>query len=89
MNELLTSAIFGLVGGLARSIVGLLKHYRINHKTKFKLNYLLITLLGSAIIGSFSSLILFSDFKLSLIAGYVGIDIIENLVKAYRKKISF
>ncbi len=88
MNLILISALFGFVGGLTRSFVGLLKHYRINKNTKFRFNYLLITLIGSSVIGAFTSLVIISDYKLSLIAGYVGIDFIENLVKAYKKKVN-
>ena len=88
MNIMLVSGIFGFLGGLTRAFVGLLKHYRINKNTKFRFNYLMITLLGSAIIGVFTSLLITTDYKVSLVSGYIGIDIIENLIKAYKKKIS-
>jgi len=87
MANLLLLAFFGFLGGLTRAVVGLLKHYRINRRTKFKLNYLIITLIGSAVIGVFASLLITTNYSLSLVAGYVGIDIIENLVKIYRKKL--
>ncbi len=89
MNLVLTAALFGLLGGIARSFVGLIKHYRINRKTKFKLFYLLVTIMGAGIIGAFVSLVVNTDYKISLISGYVGIDIVENLVKAYKKKLNF
>ena len=88
MNIIILSATFGLIGGLARAFFGLLKHYRIDKKTRFRFNYLIISLLGSAVIGIFTSLLITTDYKISLVAGYVGIDIIENLIKAYKKKLS-
>ena len=83
------SALFGLIGGIARALIGLLKHYRIYKKTKFSFNYFLITILVSGFIGMFVSLVITSNYSLSLISGYVGIDIIENLVKIYRRKLDF
>ena len=87
--SLLYSALFGLVGGIARALIGILKYYRIEQKTKFRPEYFLITILVSGFIGMFASLIITSNYALSLISGYVGIDIIENLVKIYRKKLDF
>ena len=82
-------ALFGFIGGLVRAVLGLLKHYSINKKTKFKINYLIITLIGSAIIGMFASLAITTNYTVSLISGYMGIDVIENLVKVYKKKLNF
>lgn len=86
MNYLLTSALFGFFGGFVRGIVGIIKDYRKNKKFKFEPYYFLITLLGSALIGVFTALILSEDYRISLISGYAGIDLIEGLTKAYLKK---
>ncbi len=88
MDQIIAAAIFGLIGGIARAFVGLLKHYRINKKTKFKPSYLIITIIGAGIIGIFTSLVITANYTISLISGYVGIDIIENLVKIYKKKLN-
>ncbi|HLC85816.1 MAG TPA: hypothetical protein VJG30_00825 [Candidatus Nanoarchaeia archaeon] len=85
--SLIQFALFGLLGGITRALLGLLKHYRINHKTKFKPSYLLVTILVSGFVGMFVSLVVTSNYALSLVSGYVGIDIVENLVKIYRKKL--
>ncbi|MBS3175550.1 hypothetical protein J4440_06740 [Candidatus Woesearchaeota archaeon] len=86
--NLIYAALFGLIGGVARALIGLLKIYRINNKNKLKISYLLITIIASGFIGMFVSLIITSNYTLSLVSGYVGIDIIENLVKIYRKKLN-
>ena len=88
MNNLLLNAIFGFIGGLARAFFGLVKHYRINKTHNLKFSYLSITLIGSAFVGMFTSLLLTSSYSLSLVSGYVGMDIIESLIKAYRKKLT-
>jgi len=87
MPNLIALALFGLLGGITRAVVGILKHYRISKRTKFRPIYLIITLLGSAIIGMSASLAITTNYALSLVAGYMGIDIIENLIKIYRKKL--
>jgi len=89
MNEIIIAGLLGLLGGLARAFFGLLKHYRIDMKTKFIPSYLIITLVGAGVIGIFVSLLLSTNYFLSLVAGYAGIDIIEGLVKAYKKKSNF
>ena len=38
MSVIITAAIFGLLGGLLRSVVGITKHYRAKKKTKFMCN---------------------------------------------------
>ncbi len=88
MQELFYSALFGLIGGIARALLGLLKHYRISKKTKFKINYLAITIVVSGFIGMFVSLTVTSSYTLSLVSGYVGIDVVDNLIKIYRKKLN-
>ena len=88
MDPIVAAAFFGLLGGITRALVGLLKHYRINKNTKFRLSYLIVTMIGAAIIGMFTSLAITTNYTLSLVSGYVGIDIIENLVKIYKKKLN-
>ena len=86
MANLLIPALFGLLGGLIRGVVGLLKHYRINTKTKFKTTYFIITLIASGIIGALVSLSLSTNYFVNLLAGYAGIDLLENLLKIGKKK---
>lgn len=86
MVNLLIPALFGLFGGLIRGVVGLLKHYRISSKTKFKTTYFILTLIFSAAIGMIISTALSTNYLINLIAGYAGIDLLENLMKIIKKK---
>ncbi len=86
MNLLLNAAIFGLLGGLIRALVGILKYYKINKKTKLKPAYLLVTITISAIIGIITSTALSTNYIVNLVVGYAGIDFLENLVKIIKKK---
>ena len=86
MAELFLAAVFGLIGGLIRAVVGLLKKYRIDNKVNFKFFYLIITLVLSALIGMFISLAFSSNYIINLLVGYAGIDFLDNLVKIIKKK---
>ena len=86
MAELFLAAIFGLIGGLIRAVVGLLKKYRIDRKINFKFFYLIVTLALSALIGIFLSLAFSSNYIVNLVVGYAGIDFLENIVKIIKKK---
>lgn len=85
MTEILLPALFGLLGGLIRAIVGIFKHYKINKKTKFNLTYLLITIIISGIIGALASAAFSTDYIINLAIGYAGIDFLEGLLKIIKK----
>ena len=85
MAGLFLAAIFGLIGGLIRAAIGLLKKYRIDKKVNFRFFYLIITLVLSALIGLFISLAFSSNYLVNLVVGYAGIDFLENLVKIIKK----
>lgn len=74
---MLLGAILGSIGGLARSSVGISK--AIKKKDKLNWRYWGITIITSVIIGIFVG-ILFGN-KLSLLAGYAGTDLVENMYK--------
>jgi len=81
----LSSAIFGLIGGLVRGIVGLVKSRQ--KKKKFNPAYFLFSIVVSGVIGLFAGMLLNSDYKASLLAGYAGIDLIESLYKIGKSKL--
>ena len=87
MSEMITAALFGLLGGTIRAVVGLIKYYRIKKSKKLKIKYLIITLIISGIIGMITSLSLSTNHLLNLVAGYAGIDLLENIVKMIKKQI--
>lgn len=83
-EEFLLSAIFGFIGGVARASFGVLKARK--RKEKFRFKYFLITILASGAIGMFAGLLYDKSYKISLVAGYAGTDIIESLYKMKHPK---
>ncbi|OIO64742.1 hypothetical protein COY28_06355 [Candidatus Woesearchaeota archaeon CG_4_10_14_0_2_um_filter_57_5] len=80
---LLSAAAMGLVGGITRSCVGILKATRA--KRKFSTDYYILTLVASAIVGATAGMLVGADYRLNILAGYAGTDVLEGLAKAYRK----
>jgi hypothetical protein len=79
--EVLYPAILGGVGGLTRGVVGLLKALSLRRKILW--GYYLITVIIAAIIGVFTGIIFNFDYRLSLLAGYAGTDILEGIYKSF------
>lgn len=86
MNQLILAGIFGFIGGAARASVGALK--ALKRKEKFKWKYFLLSLLSSGIVGAFTGLIYDTNYKVTLIAGYAGTDLIESAYKMKNPKSS-
>ncbi|PIN80987.1 hypothetical protein COV16_00050 [Candidatus Woesearchaeota archaeon CG10_big_fil_rev_8_21_14_0_10_34_8] len=84
MNELILAGIFGFIGGVARASVGFLK--ALKQKKKFNLKYFLVSLFTSGIVGVFAGLLYDKNYKLTLIAGYAGTDLIESIYKMKHPK---
>ena len=80
MNTLLLVA-FGLFGGIIRAVVGMLKHKVFSGKEKFHGRRFLFTILTSALIGAFCALLLIEDYRIVLLAGYAGTDLIQGVYK--------
>lgn len=76
MITIYQAAFFGLLGGITRAVVGVLKS-----KKKFVLKNSLLTLFGSAIIGIFAGLLVIQDIRIVLLVGYAGTDLIEGIFK--------
>ena len=83
---ILEAAGMGLLGGVARAAVGLIKALRTKRKIKWM--YALITVVCSAVIGATAGLLFDSDPKLSIIAGYAGTDLLENMYKIMVRKVT-
>ncbi len=77
-------AALGLLGGIARACVGLLKAMR--NDVEIVWSYSLVTIIASGIIGAAAGMIFNSDVKISVIAGYIGTDLLENTYKIIFKK---
>jgi len=81
MDPTVIAGILGGLGGLTRGVVGLLKALSLRRKIIW--TYYGITVLIAIIIGMFSGIIFNFDFRLSLLAGYAGTDILEGIYKSF------
>lgn len=77
---LLEAALFGFIGGLARASVGFVKYSYKKKHPKFRPHDFIFTFVCSGIIGIFTGLLV-DGATLSLLAGYAGTDLIENIYK--------
>jgi hypothetical protein len=75
---------FGLLGGIIRVIVGLFKHKVFTGKEKFNTRKFWFTMALSGIIGVFCALLTLDDYRIILLAGYAGTDMIQGLAKVSR-----
>ena len=81
-SGLVLPGLLGGLGGMTRGIVGLLKAMSLRRRILW--NYYIITLVVATIIGIFVGLIFNFDWRLSLLAGYAGTDIIEGIYKSFK-----
>jgi len=81
-TSLALPAILGGVGGLTRGLIGLLKALSLRRKIIW--SYYLITVAVAGIIGVFTGIIFNFDYRLSLLAGYAGTDILEGIYKSFK-----
>ena len=80
-NMVILPAILGALGGLTRGLVGLMKALAL--KRKILWTYYGITIVVALIIGAFVGMIFNFDWRLSLLAGYAGTDILESIYKSF------
>ena len=82
MNELLLAALLGSIGGITRGVIGLLK--ALSLKRRIIWLYWFITVAIAMIIGIFVGIIFDFDYRLSLLAGYAGTDVLEGIYKSFK-----
>ena len=82
LNQLILPAILGGVGGLTRGFIGLLKALSLRRRILW--GYYAITVIIAVVIGIFIGLIFNFDYRLSLLAGYAGTDILEGIYKSFK-----
>ena len=82
MQMVLLPGMLGGVGGLTRGLIGLLKALSLRRRIIW--GYYAITLVVAVIIGIFTGLIFNFDYRLSLLAGYAGTDILEGIYKSFK-----
>ncbi len=81
MQTLILPGLLGLIGGLTRGLVGLLKALALKRQVLW--GYWIITAVVAMLIGLFLGLIFNFDYRLSLLAGYAGTDILESVYKSF------
>lgn len=82
MNPILLAGILGLIGGLTRGTVGMLK--AMATKKKMVWQYWITTVVIACIIGVFVGIVFDYGTKISLLAGYAGTDLLEGIYKSFR-----
>jgi hypothetical protein len=81
LASIMYPALLGAIGGVTRGIVGLLKALSLRRKILW--GYYAITVLVALVIGMFTGIIFNFDYRLSLLAGYAGTDILEGIYKSF------
>ena len=71
----------GVLGGLVRGLVGISKHVG-RDKEEFNLSKLLFSLVVAMIVGAVAGVLTDGDWKVSLLAGFAGSDLLESLYKS-------
>jgi hypothetical protein len=82
LNQVILPGGLGMLGGVTRGVVGLLKAMSLRRKIIWQ--YWFITAIVAMIIGVFVGLIFNFDYRLSLLAGYAGTDILEGIYKSFK-----
>ena len=77
--------LFGFFGGAVRVLVGLCKNKVFFGKQKFNSGKFWFTIIASGLIGLFCSLLMMDDFRIALLAGYAGTDVIQGLYRTAKK----
>lgn len=80
-TNLFLPALLGGIGGLTRGFIGLLKALSLRRRILW--GYYVITVLVALVIGIFIGIIFNFDYRLSLLAGYAGTDILEGIYKSF------
>lgn len=86
MNSILLVTLMGLTGGAVRAIAGLIKHGVLVKKEKFDAIRFFTTLAVAAVIGAFTAVITAESWKLALLAGYAGTDLLDAILKTISGK---
>jgi len=73
--------VTGLLGGLIRGLVGIMKQSTKPEEFKMHWQYFGATMLVSGIVGIVSGIIADGDWRISLLAGYAGTDFLESLYR--------
>ena len=82
MNGIMLMGFYGAAGGFVRSVVGILK--ALKRKEEIRVPYALLTILIAVVVGMFAGVVLGYDYRVSLLAGYAGTDVLEGAWKSLK-----
>ncbi len=82
MNKYELYIIAGFVGGVARGLSSYLKNVKTGKAVKFNYSYFFTTVFFSGVLGGIAGALAESGWKTAFLAGYAGIDFIENVYKS-------
>ncbi|MCY4577000.1 MAG: hypothetical protein OXB96_01020 [Candidatus Kaiserbacteria bacterium] len=80
-SVIILSVLPGAIGGLVRGLVGIFKHV-VRDKEPFQLSKLLFSLLLAVLVGCVVGVLTDGDWRVSLLAGFAGSDLLESLAKS-------
>ena len=81
MEKYLIYIFAGFLGGIIRGLVGFVKNKTIEEANHFKPQYFLTTIAISGIVGAAAGILANTEWQVSFLAGYAGIDFIESIYK--------
>ena len=70
----------GMVGGAVRGLIGVSKHVLKNKET-FSLFRFIFSIITAIIAGAVAAVLTNGDWRISLLAGYAGSDLLDSLYK--------
>lgn len=71
----------GVVGGSLRGVLGIAKSLVTKQEEKINYSWLFVTIAVAVAIGIIAASLMEGDFRISLLAGYAGSDLLEGLFK--------
>jgi len=74
--------LFGAIGGLARGLLGAYKNsMKLGEQRKINWSKMFLNIITAMVVGAVVGAIVDTDPVLALTSGYMGIDIIESVIK--------
>lgn len=71
----------GLIGGALRGIMGIAKSLILKKNEEINYGWFFVSVAVAMAIGVFAATFMEGDFRIALLAGYAGSDLLESLVK--------
>ena len=81
-DYILTGAILGAIGGMARVCIGIMKFMSVRYKIYWGITW--VSLLAHAIVGSLLGAVFHIYPEVSLLAGYGGLELLDSIYKAFK-----